>query len=55
MNSMKDRLPATLTTDRLLLTTPTLAHGSAIARLANNARIHDVMSRLALMRLELDR
>lgn len=54
MNSMKDRLPATMTTDRLLLTTPTLAHVSDIARLANNARIHDVMSRLPFPYTEAD-
>lgn len=54
MNSMKDRLPATLTTDRLLLTTPTLAHVPDIARLANNARIHDVMSRLPFPYTEAD-
>jgi RimJ/RimL family protein N-acetyltransferase len=35
-----------MTTDRLVLTTPTLAHASDIARLANNRRIHQVMSRL---------
>jgi len=46
MDSIKHRLPASLATDRLLLTTPTLAHVPAIARLANNARIHQVMSRL---------
>ena len=46
MTSIKDRLPATLTTDRLVLTTPTMAHAPAIALLANNARIHKVMSRL---------
>lgn len=54
MNSMKDRLPATMTTDRLLLTTPTLAHVPDIARLANNARIHDVMSRLPFPYTEAD-
>jgi|GEM_PF-94394 RimJ/RimL family protein N-acetyltransferase len=46
MDSFKDRLPASLATDRLLLTTPTLAHVPDIARLANNARVHQVMSRL---------
>jgi RimJ/RimL family protein N-acetyltransferase len=46
MNSIKDRLPATITTDRLVLTTPTLAHVPAIARLANNRRIFEVMARL---------
>ena len=46
MNSIKDRLPASITTDRLVLTTPTLAHVSDIARLANNQRIYEVMARL---------
>lgn len=54
MNSMRDRLPATITTDRLLLTAPTLAHVPDIARLANNARIHDVMSRLPFPYTEAD-
>lgn len=46
MDSIKDRLPTALHTDRLVLTTPTMAHAPAIARLANNPRIHAVMSRL---------
>ena len=46
MSSIKDRLPVSLTTERLVLTTPTLAHAPDIARLANNRRIHEVMSRL---------
>ena len=46
MDSIKDRLPATITTDRLVLTTPTLAHVPDIARLANNQRIYEVMARL---------
>ena len=46
MDSSKDRLPATITTDRLVLTTPTMAHAPDIARLANNRRIYDVMARL---------
>ncbi|WP_240231076.1 GNAT family N-acetyltransferase [Devosia lacusdianchii] len=46
MDSLKDRLPAALHTDRLVLTTPTMAHAPAIAQLANNRRIHEVMSRL---------
>lgn len=33
MNSIKDRLPATITTNRLVLTTPTLAHVPEMARL----------------------
>ena len=46
MNSIKDRLPATITTDRLVLTTPTLAHVPEMAQLANNATIYAVPSRL---------
>jgi RimJ/RimL family protein N-acetyltransferase len=46
MNSIKDRLPATLTTDRLVLTTPTLEHVPDIARLANNFAIYEMMARL---------
>ncbi len=46
MNSIKDRLPATITTDRLVLTTPTLAHVPEMAALANNKAIHAVLSRL---------
>ncbi|HTO27148.1 MAG TPA: GNAT family N-acetyltransferase [Devosia sp.] len=46
MNSIKDRLPATITTDRLVLTTPTMAHAPDIARLANNRRVHEMMARL---------
>lgn len=54
MDSIKDRLPATLTTDRLVLTTPTMAHVPAIARLANNERIYRVMSRLPFPYTEAD-
>lgn len=46
MDSIKHRLPATLTTERLVLTTPTPAHVPEMAVLANNARIHAVLSRL---------
>lgn len=46
MDSLRTRLPATLTTDRLVLTTPTLAHVPAIARLANNRAVHQMMARL---------
>jgi RimJ/RimL family protein N-acetyltransferase len=46
MDSIKDRLPATLTTDRLVLTTPTLAHVPEMAVLANNKAIYAVLSRL---------
>jgi len=46
MDSIKHRLPAELTTDRLVLTTPTAAHIADIAKLANNQRIHAVMARL---------
>lgn len=54
MDALKDSLPATLTTDRLVLARPTLAHASDIARLANNRRIHDVMSRLPFPYTEAD-
>ena len=54
MDAIKDRLPATLTTDRLVLTTPTLAHATDIARLANNRRIYEVMSRLPFPYTEAD-
>lgn len=54
MNSIKDRLPATITTDRLMLTTPTLAYVSDIALLANNRRIYEVMSRLPFPYTETD-
>ena len=46
MNSIKHRLPADITTARLLLTTPTLAHVPEMAVLANNERIYQVLSRL---------
>ncbi|WP_316357156.1 GNAT family N-acetyltransferase [Devosia sp.] len=46
MNSTRDRLPATITTDRLVLTTPTLAHVPEMAVLANSRAIHEVLSRL---------
>lgn len=44
--ALKDRLPATLTTKRLVLATPALAHVPQMAALANNKRIHEVISRL---------
>ena len=44
--ALKDRLPATLTTARLVLATPALAHVPQMAALANNKRIHEVLSRL---------
>lgn len=46
MNSMKARLPATIETDRLVLTTPTLAHVPEMAVLANSEAIYQVLSRL---------
>ena len=46
MDSLKNRLPATLTTDRLLLTTPTLAHVPEMARLANSRAIYEMLARL---------
>jgi RimJ/RimL family protein N-acetyltransferase len=54
MNTLKDRLPASLTSDRLVLATPTLAHVPDIARLANDERIHRVMSRLPFPYTEQD-
>lgn len=44
--SLKDRLPTTIRTARLVLATPTLAHVPAIAALANNANVHKWMARL---------
>jgi RimJ/RimL family protein N-acetyltransferase len=46
MDSIKDRLPASITTDRLVLTTPTLAHVPDMAVLANSKAIYEVLSRL---------
>lgn len=46
MNSFRDRLPATLTTDRLVLATPSLVHVPEMAVLANNSAIYEVLSRL---------
>lgn len=44
--AFKDRLPETLTTARLVLATPAMAHVPQMAALANNKRIHEVLSRL---------
>lgn len=44
--SLKDRLPATIRTARLVLATPTLAHVPEMAILANNEAIHAVLARL---------
>lgn len=46
MIALKHRLPATLSTARLVLAAPTLAHASAIARLCNNINVHKWMARL---------
>ena len=46
MTSLKDALPKQLTTARLVLATPTLAHVPQMAVLANNQAIHAVLSRL---------
>jgi RimJ/RimL family protein N-acetyltransferase len=43
---LKDRLPATIRTARLMLATPTLAHVPEMAVLANNKAIHAMLSRL---------
>lgn len=44
--ALKDRLPETLTTARLVLATPAMAHVPQMAALANNKRIHELLSRL---------
>ncbi|MET3927860.1 GNAT family N-acetyltransferase [Devosia sp. 2618] len=46
MDSIKDRLPVSLQTERLVLTKPAAAHVQAIATLANNRRLNEMMSRL---------
>jgi RimJ/RimL family protein N-acetyltransferase len=46
MTSLKDRLPTTIRTERLVLATPTMAHAPAIAALANNRNVHQWMARL---------
>ena len=46
MIGIRDRLPPTLSTERLVLTTPALAHVGRIAELANNKAVHANMSRL---------
>ena len=44
--ALKDRLPTTIRTQRLVLATPALAHSPAIAALANNANVHKWLARL---------
>jgi RimJ/RimL family protein N-acetyltransferase len=44
--TLKDRLPKTVATARLVLTAPTAAHAPAIAQLANNRNVHQWMARL---------
>ena len=44
--AFKDCLPETLTTARLVLATPAMAHVPQMAALANNKRVHEVLSRL---------
>lgn len=46
MTSLKQSLPQTLVTERLVLTAPSAAHVPAIAKLANNEKIYRVMARL---------
>lgn len=46
MTTLKDRLPKTIRTERLVLTVPTMAHAPAIAQLANNKNVHRWMARL---------
>lgn len=46
MDSIAQRLPASLETDRLVLTTPTLAQVPEMAVLANSRAIYEVLARL---------
>ncbi|MBU1306088.1 MAG: GNAT family N-acetyltransferase [Alphaproteobacteria bacterium] len=46
MDSIALRLPASIETDRLVLTTPTLAHVPEMAVLANSRAIYEVLARL---------
>lgn len=46
MSLIKDRLPPTLVTTRLVLTAPVMAHAAAIATWCNNKNLHQWMSRL---------
>ena len=46
MDSIRTNLPDTLTTERLTLATPARAHVKAMAELANNKRIFEVLARL---------
>lgn len=46
MIDLKDRLPTSIRTPRLVLTTPTSAHAPAIANLCNNINVHKWMARL---------
>ncbi|KKB07644.1 GNAT family N-acetyltransferase [Devosia chinhatensis] len=46
MTAFKHRLPATLSTARLVLTAPKMAHAAAIAELCNNANVHKWIARL---------
>lgn len=46
MTRLADRLPPSIATDRLVLATPVLAHVPALAVLANNRRIYEVLARL---------
>ena len=46
MTSIQHRLPATLRTTRLVLATPALGHVPAMALLANNKRLYEVLARL---------
>ncbi len=46
MTTIKDRLPTSIRTERLVLTVPSMAHAPAIAQLANNKNVHRWMARL---------
>jgi RimJ/RimL family protein N-acetyltransferase len=54
MDSIKDHLPASIKTDRLVLTTPTAAHVPDIARLANSISVNQTMARLPFPYAESD-
>lgn len=46
MTSLRDTLPTTIHTERLVLATPALAHVPEMAMLANSRAIYEVLSRL---------
>lgn len=46
MNTIRERLPASLRTERLVLATPAVGHVPEMTRLANSRAIYEVLSRL---------